>query len=63
MKKVTVHAWVQDNSGSYHKPGSQLIVDDKGGEGCITAKAADQLLQGNAVPHSEAKAAPAPAAK
>jgi hypothetical protein len=46
MKKITVHAWVQDNAGSYHKPGAQLTVDDKGDDGCITASAADALVKG-----------------
>ena len=52
MKKITTHAWVQDNSGSYHKPGSDLTVDDKGAEGCITAKVAEDLVKShNALAH------------
>lgn len=41
--KIEVHGWIQDNTGTYHKPGSVLTVDADGGEGCISAKQADQL--------------------
>jgi hypothetical protein len=43
--KITVHGWVQDNAGTYHKAGATLTVDDDGGEGCITAAAADALVK------------------
>lgn len=41
--KIQVHGWVQDNAGTYHKPGSVLTIDADGGAGCISAKLADQL--------------------
>lgn len=52
MKRITVHGWVQDNSGSYHKAGAVLTVDDAGGEGCIGKAAAEDLVKhSSASPH------------
>lgn len=55
MKTILIHAWVQDNAGSYHKPGTDLKVDDKGGEGCVTAAAADHLVKGRCASHHAAR--------
>lgn len=41
--KVQIHGWVQDNAGTYHKPGSILTIDADGGEGCLSAAAVDAL--------------------
>lgn len=54
MKKITVHGWVQDNAGSYHQSGAVLTVDDKGGEGCVTADAAAQLVKTHCASHHHA---------
>jgi hypothetical protein len=59
MKKIIVHGWVQDNAGSYHKAGAQLTVDDHGGDGCVTVKAAERLVKlHSASPHHSDKAHP-----
>lgn len=43
--KVQVHGWVQDNTGTYHKPGSTLTIDADGGDGCIGAARVDALVK------------------
>lgn len=62
MKKITINSWAPDNAGSYHEPGTELVVSDaEGKEGHIHPDLAQQLAEQDAARAALAPAQEAPA--